>query len=186
MNLGQREVQANMVSVYDKLGDYLTYVEGSTFFYSEAAGIEETTIPDDTSGTKFPLDEDGFDIPIVLPRRGGIMDITFQVRMADLDNITLLPVQNVGHLVLPGGNTKLPFKARTQVIFNPSVRIENTAYLGSDSGQTCESEGEEVARGSKDGTRQARSFPHVSSYSRCGIFGCVLLQGDEYWRVLPT
>lgn len=186
MNLGQRDVQPNMLTIFDVLGDYLTYVEGSTYYFSKSADIEETTIPDSTSGTKFPLDGDGFVLPVLLPRRGSILDITFQVRMADLDNITLLPVQNVGSLRLPAGN-ELPFKARTAVIFDPSIMIENTVYIGSDGGRSCATEGQEIARGSTDNEVKCTSSCLTTFCShRCWIFSHLLLQGHEHWTILPS
>lgn len=64
-------LQPNLATIKDELGDYIEYVEGSTFYSSYTEGLGLTQVNDDVSGTKFPLDGNGFVIPVSLSRRGG-------------------------------------------------------------------------------------------------------------------
>lgn len=69
------------------------------------------------------------------------------MKVASIDTIKQLPVVNSGTLASPTMVKDRDFTARTQILFDPTIKVENTVYVGSDSGASCESKGVELAQG---------------------------------------
>lgn len=77
----------------------------------------------------------------------GVFDISFKVKVASIDHIKKVPIVNSGTLASPMITKDRAFSAWTQVLFDPAVKIENTVYVGADSGASCETKGVELAQG---------------------------------------
>ncbi len=70
-------VPVSDLNLEDVLPDALEYISGSTTFRNSASVI--TTIPDNGSGTPFPLDEGGIIVPEAsLPPNGGTWEISYR------------------------------------------------------------------------------------------------------------
>jgi uncharacterized repeat protein (TIGR01451 family) len=142
-NVGQKQVYANDLTVKDSLDSDVTYIPGSTVMKYMFGGNDIIAIPDGATGTKFPLDEEGFVIPTQIPRRGGSLDISFKVKVAPTLSENKSKVVNSGFVKQKVG-LDLPFEATSFVIFKASVAVANTVLLGLD-GTKCSTSQEIVA-----------------------------------------
>ena len=141
-NVGQRQVEANSLVLFDALDEDVTYLEGSMKYVMDgvACGVR-----DDDIDSHFPLDNNGFLLPFDISRRGGSVDIVFSVLVSM--NIDKEYVVNVGHLTLDNGGS-LPFSSMSVVDMEASITISNTVYAGTDGGEKCgKSEATDVQQG---------------------------------------
>jgi uncharacterized repeat protein (TIGR01451 family) len=139
-NVGQREVAANTLRIFDTLDKFTSYVAKSTTYESAAAGIALTSVVDDSAAgsTPFPLDGAGYLIPVRLPRRGGTVDVKFRVTIASATTIngSVDVVMNQGYLK-PSFGGNLPFEATTTLDYSPAIGIDNKVYIGETSQSNC-------------------------------------------------
>jgi uncharacterized repeat protein (TIGR01451 family) len=139
-NVGQREIPANKLRIFDTLDKFTSYVAKSTTYEGAAAGIALTAVTDDsaTGSTPFPLDGEGYLIPVKLPRRGGTADIKFRVTLESATTIngSVDAVVNQGYLKQQFGG-HLPFQAVTTLDYSPAISIDNTVYIGQTSQNDC-------------------------------------------------
>ena len=150
VNVGQVDLPAgswNLLDFASPLFDDASYVPGTTRY--DDGGTSPVVIADDSSGTPFPLDEDGLLSISLLPKRGGVHEVFFDVLINDFEDLTpgTDTVINNG-LVHPPGNPDDPldeFEVETPLNFNPSIQISKTVYGGHDSGASCE--GNELVTG---------------------------------------
>jgi uncharacterized repeat protein (TIGR01451 family) len=133
-NVGHKDVAENMLTVRDVLDDLVTYVPGTTKVSASAGSTTFNKVDDSTSGTAFPLDDAGYVIPAFLPKRGGTIDVTFQVKVASSFNKP--KILNQGTVTQIGAGV-MPFETTTLVNFGALVSISNTVYRGSDQGSKC-------------------------------------------------
>jgi hypothetical protein len=77
----------------------------------------------------------------------GVFDVTFKVKIASLENIKQASIVNSGVIESPFLRKQGKFSARTLVLFDPAITVENTVYVGSDSGASCGGKGAELAQG---------------------------------------
>ena len=131
-NVGHKVVSQNTMVIKDTLDDSVTYVMGSMKFVSDVSGIGSGAIPD-VQGGGFPLTS-GYTIPFDIPRRGGTIDIEFEVTVNR--NVQKPMIVNYGHLQQAGGDD-LPFQAKSMVQYTAEVQIRNKVYLGHDGGKKC-------------------------------------------------
>ena len=139
-NLGQSRIDAKIIRLRDTLDPWVDYVPGTT-----TVAIVNTTyiqaIPDDVTGTAFPLDSVGALIPYKLDPRGGMVDVTFEVKLkpASVIQMSTETIVNTGTMqgtFLP----TLPFEAISKVLYKPNITLTNTVYLGNDvAGSSCSS-----------------------------------------------
>jgi uncharacterized repeat protein (TIGR01451 family) len=140
-NVGQKNLDANVLVVKDTLDVDVRYVPGSTVMTNMFGSNVVTAIPDSATGTPFPLDETGFMIPTELPRRGSTVDISFKVRIVPtLSNKSRIVNRGVVSQV---GGPDLPYETASFVDFKALVAIQNTVMLGLD-GTKCATQGVEV------------------------------------------
>lgn len=127
MSSGFGKILANDVTVFDVLDPMVTYVpESTSFIYNDGSSFLETSIADDASGTAFPLDAEGFTIPVDLDARGASLDIVFSVTVdGQLPNIEIL---NSGYAESSTG-FQAPFSEQTTIKYEPMIEIENTGTL---------------------------------------------------------
>jgi uncharacterized repeat protein (TIGR01451 family) len=134
-NVGHKDLPANALTINDVLDSLVTYVQSSTRISASAGSTTLNAVADQTTGgTRFPLDEAGFVIPIALPRRGGTIEIVFKVKAAA--ELGTSKIINTGSLTQIGGG-KIPFEATSTVFIDAAVTIENTVYQGHDGGAKC-------------------------------------------------
>ena len=157
-NVGQTTIQGGSLTIVDQLDSHVTYVEDSaTFEYSVdidfergfvgAASAAAMTI----AATNFPLDEGGYVVPHDLPRRGGVLDITFQVVVDSRDSIDGAEVIiNNGIMNQPSG-AGIPFEAISTVVYGPNIQISNAVYLVGEDGASCDTAVEFVAADNGEG-----------------------------------
>lgn len=139
VNIGQRKLESDLLTVKDVLDSDVSYVANSAS-YASTTGVISAPIPDSSTGTAFPLDGEGFSIPLEIFRRGGAVDITFKVKL--LSSTKKSKIVNKGTLSqtnLPD----LPFDASSVVEYGASVRIDNTVYLGPGGEVKCHNEAAE-------------------------------------------
>lgn len=135
-NVGHTRVKGGLLRIFDVLDEHVTYVENSAT-YSVSGVAEIVNIADDVAGTKFPLDESGFLVTSDLVRRGGMMDIKFEVVVDSMDSIDAAAViRNMG-IMKQSGNSNTPFEVFSTVEYSPAIHISNTVYLGKDVGASC-------------------------------------------------
>jgi uncharacterized repeat protein (TIGR01451 family) len=118
-NHGQSAIRTMQIRLFDALDPWVDYVPGTT----TAAVVDSGTvknITDDNIGTIFPLDETGLFIPLVLPRRGGMIDVSFEVKLKPAFVIMMKAesIINNGTMQEPSGPL-VPFDAKSNVIYNP-------------------------------------------------------------------
>lgn len=124
MSSGYGKIKANDITVFDELDPMVSYVpESTSFVYSDGSNVIETSIVDDASGTAFPLDANGFTIPIDLDARGASLDIVFSVTVdGQLPNSE---IHNTGYAQSSVGATAT-FSELTNIVYEPMIEIENT------------------------------------------------------------
>lgn len=141
-NAGHNNIDANMINISDTLDNHVTYVEDSAIFVHGRFGVVEQvfSIDDSPSGTAFPFDEAGYKIPYLIKRRGGTVDLQFQVIVDAFDSIDgASSVINHGTMVNgEDPDDMVPFSKETPVQYVPAINITNTVYMGSDAdGDSC-------------------------------------------------
>lgn len=138
MNNGQSDLPGASLKVFDTLDAGVTYVPGSTTYsYSSESGDSILTKDvADKSGGSFPL-KGGHTVDISLPRRGGTVDIIFDVVVDG--PMVMNKVINRGYVKQPFGSA-LGFYLSTPLDFEPEVSIDNTVYHGDDMGASCETD----------------------------------------------
>jgi hypothetical protein len=77
----------------------------------------------------------------------GVFDVTFKVKIGSLDSIKQAIIVNNGAIESPFLRKDGAFSARTLVLFDPAITVQNTVYVGSDKGASCETKGAELAQG---------------------------------------
>jgi uncharacterized repeat protein (TIGR01451 family) len=140
-NVGQKDMEKDILIVKDTLDPDVVYVAQSTVMKYQFGTFDVVTVPDSGSGTPFPLDAEGFTIPILLPRRGSTVDITFKVKIVNSLTIGKSKIVNRGILSQKNGKD-LPYETTSIVDFKASVAIANTVLLGAD-GSKCASQSTE-------------------------------------------
>ena len=154
-NLGQSTTRTMTIRLFDTLDPWVEYVPGTT----TAAVVSDPVVTvrninDNSIGTKFPLDESGFLVPLALPRRGGMIDVSFEVKLKSGTDIAMKAenIINTGTMREPSG-TLHPFDAISKVVYAPNITLSNTVYVGSDAeGTGCPSAVEHVAGASGTNT----------------------------------
>jgi uncharacterized repeat protein (TIGR01451 family) len=73
MNVGPVDVAAGALIVFDPSLNQMQYVEGSSTYDTGGTIIP---VSDSFNGTPFPLDDEGLPIMAVLPKRGGVHEIS--------------------------------------------------------------------------------------------------------------
>jgi uncharacterized repeat protein (TIGR01451 family) len=146
-NLGQSAIKAMQIRLFDTLDPWVEYVPGTTTAANASNPLAVVRpISDNSVGTKFPLDETGFLIPLILDRRGGMIDVSFEVKLKSGVDIAMKAenIINTGTMREPTGSTQ-PFDAISKVVYKPNITISNTVYIGSDvGGSGCPSALEQV------------------------------------------
>jgi uncharacterized repeat protein (TIGR01451 family) len=133
VNIAQKKMESDVIVVKDVLDSDVTYIAGSASYISSTSEVA-AKIPDSATGTPFPLDAEGFTIPLELFRRGGAIDVTFKVKLSV--NTKKSKIINTGVLSqnkLPD----MPFDVSSTVEQFAAVGIENKVYLGWDNGAKC-------------------------------------------------
>jgi uncharacterized repeat protein (TIGR01451 family) len=118
-NHGQSAIRTMQIRLFDTLDPWVDYVPGTTTAAVVDSGMVQN-ITDDNIGTIFPLDETGLFIPLILPRRGGMIDVSFEVKLKPASVIMMKAesIINNGTMQEPSGPLT-PFDAKSNVIYNP-------------------------------------------------------------------
>lgn len=125
-NVGQKLIKGGQLTVYDSLDTHVAYVPGSMAFSSGGScKIADNGV--------FPL-ANGYKIPFDLPRRGGSVEITFQVRVSH--DITQKKVINTG-VVEQDDGSKFTYETTTKVRHSGSIELSKKVYIGNDNGAKC-------------------------------------------------
>ncbi|GKZ00159.1 hypothetical protein MPSEU_000969100 [Mayamaea pseudoterrestris] len=82
VNQSPREIAAGAFTILDPVLSQMSYITGSTR-YSCGLGAVSSTVPDGTTGTKFPLDEVGLLSRCLLSSKGGEHAVSFQAKILD-------------------------------------------------------------------------------------------------------
>jgi uncharacterized repeat protein (TIGR01451 family) len=136
-NHGQSAIRTMQIRLFDTLDPWVDYVPGTTTAAVVDSGMVQN-ITDDNIGTIFPLDETGLFIPLILPRRGGMVDVSFEVKLKPASVIMM----EADAIINTGTMQEL------NVIYKPNINLSNTVYVGSDStGSGCSSAVEYVKGG---------------------------------------
>jgi uncharacterized repeat protein (TIGR01451 family) len=119
MNVGQVDVAAGALRVFDPSLNHMDYVEG-TCTYSADAGDTTRSVSDSNNGTPFPLDVEGLATKFVLPRRGGVHEISFLAIVdPELDiSYGITELVNAGY-VTQTNRPDLPFRVDEPLSFPP-------------------------------------------------------------------
>jgi uncharacterized repeat protein (TIGR01451 family) len=134
INVGNKQLKARTMTLYDKLDDHVTYVGQSSF-----SGLTGTLLhlPDDPKAVSgFPLDESGHLMTTTIERRGGSYDMEFKVVVDGYEKITNQKVENAGRLVTSSGIV-YPYSALSMIDFGAKIDIINTVYRGHNKGASC-------------------------------------------------
>jgi hypothetical protein len=126
-------VTGGRLTVTDVLDSAVTYVPGSTRVSSIAGSTALNVVPDSTNGTAFPLDDAGYVILADLPRRGGTVDISFQV----LTSLQTTKARIINQGFMDNAGVKYPFETSSIVNLGGAIAIDNTNYLSHDGGARC-------------------------------------------------
>jgi uncharacterized repeat protein (TIGR01451 family) len=125
-NVGQKEILAGSLKIFDTLDKNVVYVPGSMSFSSGGScKIED--------GGVFPLAA-GYAIPYDLPRRGGTVELTFQVRVSH--TVSGQKIINTGVVKQTSGK-EYPYEASTPIRYSGSIELIKKVYLGHDKGAKC-------------------------------------------------
>jgi uncharacterized repeat protein (TIGR01451 family) len=125
-NVGQKEISAGQLRIFDTLDKHVTYVPGSMSFTSGGScKIDDLGV--------FPLAA-GYVIPFGLPRRGGTVELTFQVRLSHSVNVQM--IINSGVVKLTDGK-EYPYETTTNVRYSANIELSKKVYLGADKGAKC-------------------------------------------------
>ena len=141
-NAGHNSIDPNMINITDTLDPHVKYVENSAILASGRFGVVEQvySINDSLSGTPFPFDAAGYKIPYAIKRRGGTVDLQFQVIVDAFDSIKgATSILNAGTMVNgEDPEEEVPFFKELPVQYVPAINITNTVYKGSDAdGESC-------------------------------------------------
>ena len=139
-NLGQSRINGNTIRLKDTLDKWVDYVPNTT----TVAIVNSTyiqAIKDDVTGTAFPLDSLGALIPYMIAPRGGMIDVTFEVKLKSGNDIKMQAETIVNTGTISGGYLPtLPFDAFSKVVYKANITLTNTVYLGNDAaGTSCPS-----------------------------------------------
>lgn len=118
-NTGALPVPAGTITVEDIIPLHTTYVANSTY-------IDGVSIPDNGSGTAFPLDEGGYLINKILPI-GGHFLVTFRVQI-DSSLPALTTIQNDASV----SGLDLEYTPNVDIIVDPPGKIGDTIWLDLD------------------------------------------------------
>lgn len=145
-NVGQTDIKSGLYSIVDPAAFQGKYVTSSTE-YSADGGKTKFAVADErvvgqSTATPFPLDSAGLVSQRDLTRRGGVHVVTFKFEIT-ADSLTTDTIVNTGFVKPPTG-ANIPFSATTKLVFAPSIRIENTVYLGADGTNGCSRAAENV------------------------------------------
>lgn len=133
-NVGNKDMKAGTMTLYDQLDAHATYIEESSH-----SGLTGNLIylPDDPqASTAFPLDENGHLMTTSIQRRGGSYDIEFKAVVDGYESLSSGKIDNFGRLVTSSGAV-YSYQAESMVDFGAKIDIINTVYLGHDQGGSC-------------------------------------------------
>jgi uncharacterized repeat protein (TIGR01451 family) len=135
LNSGQTDLPGKSLTVFDTLDAKVSYIAGSmSIAYNVGTKVVTAPVADSVSGTPFPLDDAGYVITTTLPKRGGAIDIIFNVKLDK--SITGNEVLNSGTVKQPFGSP-LTFTASSTILFEPLIAVDNKVYVGADEGASC-------------------------------------------------
>jgi uncharacterized repeat protein (TIGR01451 family) len=115
---GTLPVPPGVVTVSDTLPSRVTYVAGST---EKTDGATTSAIPDDMSGTPFPIDGAGYLLPDGVPA-GGAVTISFRVIVGDASNNSSCQVRNTATADGPDGT--FTSTAISTYVPHPSISLK--------------------------------------------------------------
>ncbi len=118
-NVGAIPIPPNTITVEDIIPAYTTYVPNST-------RVDGVLVPDNTSGTPFPLDEGGIIIDKVLPIEGRFL-ITFQV-VINTDIPSTQTIQNNARV----SGLDLLYDPHVEIVVDPPTKLGDRIWLDLD------------------------------------------------------
>jgi uncharacterized repeat protein (TIGR01451 family) len=130
LNVGQTIVNKGAYQIVDPLPAASEYITGS-LQYSTDGGKTFSNVNVSTMNvgkTPFPLDEAGWPSQDILPRRGGLHQMRYQLRVVPSE-VRSLQFINTGFVKRPFG-PNVPFEATTDLFFDPVITLDNRVYLG--------------------------------------------------------
>jgi uncharacterized repeat protein (TIGR01451 family) len=144
LNVGQSIVRKGAYTIVDPLPAASEYIKGS-FQYSTDGGKSFFNVDLSTTNvgtTPFPLDEAGWASMDILPRRGGMHQLRYQLRVV-ASQVRSLQFINTGYVKRPYG-PDVPFEATTDLFFDPVITLDNRVYLGNNGAAGCSAATESV------------------------------------------